>query len=328
MNTSAAEIRTLLDALMQRRAPLDDREQQSLDRFRAELDRLHDPCSETADTTHVTSSVIIVGPRGVVLHKHKRLGIWLQPGGHIDPGELPWDAAVREVAEETGLTATHAAGAPQLIHVDVHPGPRGHTHLDLRYLLAAEGHPDPGEGESQDVAWFGWETAIEMTDAGVTGLLAALAPADASTVVIRPARADDGGALAELYLRSRAHALPGLRSPHTDDETRIWLCDHLLRTAEVWVAEVAGVRVGLLARSGHWIEQLYIDPAWIGRGIGAQLLARARDLSPSQLELWTFERNDRARRFYERHGFREVERTDGRANEEREPDVRMLWTPT
>ena len=46
---------------------------------------------------------LIIGPRGVVLHRHKRLGLWLQPGGHLEPGETPWEAAARESIEETGL---------------------------------------------------------------------------------------------------------------------------------------------------------------------------------------------------------------------------------
>ena len=65
--------------------------------------RLDDPLSQEAGPVHVTGSGFVVGPRGVVLLKHKRLGFWLQPGGHIDPGETPWDAAKRECCEETGL---------------------------------------------------------------------------------------------------------------------------------------------------------------------------------------------------------------------------------
>ncbi len=87
----------------------------------------------------MTGSAIVVGPRGVVLLRHKRLGLWLQPGGHVDPGETPWQGALREAFEETGLDVRFAgsgdAHVPLLVHVDVHDGGRGHTHLDLRYLV-------------------------------------------------------------------------------------------------------------------------------------------------------------------------------------------------
>lgn len=134
----------------------------SIERFLVEFDRLSDPLSEHADPIHVTGSAIVIGEPGVLLLKHKRLGMWLQPGGHIDLGETPWDAALREAIEETGLELELVDG--ELIHVDVHPGGRGHTHLDLRYLVrpvpGSDTTPRPPEGESQDVAWFDWPEAL------------------------------------------------------------------------------------------------------------------------------------------------------------------------
>jgi 8-oxo-dGTP pyrophosphatase MutT (NUDIX family) len=132
------------------------------------------PFDEDADATHLTGSAIVVDGQGrVVLHRHKRLGIWLQPGGHVDPGETAAEGAARETLEETGLAAFHPDGRPSLVHVDVHPGPRGHLHLDLRYLLLADGsaplHPDAGE--SPDVAWF---TPAEVRAIGDGSVVAAV----------------------------------------------------------------------------------------------------------------------------------------------------------
>jgi 8-oxo-dGTP pyrophosphatase MutT (NUDIX family) len=143
------------------------REVSSRTRFLAELDRLPDPYNRDADPVHVTGSAIIVGSRGTVLHWHKRLGGWLQPGGHIDHGETPWEAALREAQEETGLAVRHPDGGPRLVHLDVHPaGP--HVHLDARYLLmGADAEPSPPAGESQQVRWFSFADAIAVADAAL-----------------------------------------------------------------------------------------------------------------------------------------------------------------
>ena len=148
------------------RQPIDDDEAASIATTLAELDRLTDPTSIDADPVHVTGSAIVVGRRGVVLLRHRRLGLWLQPGGHVDRGETPWAAALREAHEETGLAVRFVEvdqeGVPPLVHVDVHPGGRGHTHLDLRYLVdGGDDDPAPPAGESQEIGWFDWPAAIE-----------------------------------------------------------------------------------------------------------------------------------------------------------------------
>lgn len=148
----------------------DPRERESLRRTLALLDWLPHPLDQTADPTHVTGSAIVLDGDGrVLLHRHKRLGIWLQPGGHVDPGETVAQGAIRETREETGLDAVHPGRGPALVHVDVHQGPRGHVHLDVRYLLLADGGAafDPHEGESPDVGWFDLETVREVGDASL-----------------------------------------------------------------------------------------------------------------------------------------------------------------
>jgi len=93
----------------------------------------------------------------------------------------------------------------------------------------------------------------------------------------------------------------------------------------VWGAFDADVLTGIIAFRKGWIDQFYVLPEMQRRGVGSELLQVAQR-SSDRLQLWTFQRNAPARCFYEARGFVLVEQTDGTRNEEREPDVRYLWT--
>ncbi|MEW2513027.1 GNAT family N-acetyltransferase [Streptomyces sp. NPDC046870] len=147
-------------------------------------------------------------------------------------------------------------------------------------------------------------------------------------VVLRRAVAADARAAADVYLRSFDAALPTVVRPHTDDEVRGHIRDVVVPLRETWVAEAAGAGVvGLMVLDGESLSQLYLDPEWRGRGIGDRFVALAKQRRPQGLSLWTFQVNEPAHRFYERHGFLAAEYTDGSGNEEREPDVRYVWRP-
>lgn len=313
----------LRDAVSARR-PVDARERDSIAGFLTTFDTLieaHlDPFDEHASPQHVTASAIVTSEAGVVLHLHKRLAIWLQPGGHIDAGEKPWNAALRETREETGLPVTAGPVPEHLIHVDVHAGPRGHTHLDLRYQLTADPVPPaPPAGESPDVRWFSWAEAISRAEPGLEGVLRATQPGEPR---LRRATVDDAPRCARVYRRSKAFAMPEVLEPHTETEVAAWMADVAIPRMDVWVADVDGVVVGQIMLAPGWLHHLYIDPSWMGRDVGGRFIELALQRQPDGLQLWTFETNARARRFYERRGFTAVEFTDGSRNEEGWPDVR------
>jgi len=149
---------------------------------------------------------------------------------------------------------------------------------------------------------------------------------DRTDLLLRPAGHDDAAAIAQVHLRSRrSAAMPP--SIHADDEALPWIAGLLAGDDELWVAESDDEIVAYLRLTPTWLDDLYVDPDYAGTGIGSALLDLAKSLRPHGFGLWVFEMNLPARSFYSGHGLVEVERTDGSANEEREPDIRMTWTP-
>jgi GNAT superfamily N-acetyltransferase len=144
------------------------------------------------------------------------------------------------------------------------------------------------------------------------------------TLVIRRLALDEMDAAALLHRASFDERLPWLAGLHTPAEDRAFFREQVFPHAVVHGAFEEGALRGILVLREDWIDQLYVAPGQQGRGIGSRLIACAKEASPV-LQLWTFQRNEGARRFYERHGFVALEARDGRDNEEREPDIRYRW---
>ncbi|MDG4876685.1 GNAT family N-acetyltransferase [Mesorhizobium sp. WSM4935] len=121
-------------------------------------------------------------------------------------------------------------------------------------------------------------------------------------------------------MRASLDAFAWMPVLHTPEEDLFFIRDILLPNQQVTVAENDGRIVGFVAVNGDWVEQLYLDPAWSGQGIGSRLLAQAI-AGMSLVKLHCFQANTGARRFYERHGFRAEAFGDGSTNEEGLPDV-------
>jgi GNAT superfamily N-acetyltransferase len=141
---------------------------------------------------------------------------------------------------------------------------------------------------------------------------------------IRRLQLADMDAAARVHRAAFDEALPWLAGLHTPDEDRWFYRERMFVTCTLWGAFDGEAMSGVIAFHDDWIEQLYVLPAAQGRGIGGALLEIAQQ-GADRLQLWTFQRNARARRFYEARGFAAVEETDGSRNEEREPNVCYLW---
>jgi GNAT superfamily N-acetyltransferase len=101
----------------------------------------------------------------------------------------------------------------------------------------------------------------------------------------------------------------------------------LIAEREVVLWEAEGAVAGFLGLGEATLDYLYLEPAVTNRGIGSALLDHAKQRRPGGFTLWTFQQNDGARRFYERHGLHAVRFTNGEDNEEQTPDVLYEWRP-
>jgi GNAT superfamily N-acetyltransferase len=143
---------------------------------------------------------------------------------------------------------------------------------------------------------------------------------------IRAARPADTERIESVFL-SAAASMTYLPELHTEAETRRFIRDVLLPNNEVWVAEEAGRVIGFAGLGDEFLRHLYVGAEQQNRGVGTALLNAAKKRRPTGLRLWVFQKNVGARRFYERHGFALVRVTDGRDNEEQEPDALYEWRP-
>lgn len=150
---------------------------------------------------------------------------------------------------------------------------------------------------------------------------------DTHDVLLRRAEVEDAHSLADLYTAARVAAVPMMPpAVHTNDEDRAWFAKQLADAShEAWVAESDGVLLGYALMTPGWLDHLFLRPDVTGQGIGTLLLDLVKSLRPGGFALWVFESNAGARRFYARHGFAELERTDGSGNEEKAPDIKLAW---
>jgi len=168
-----------LGPLLERHEPADAKEAEDRAAMLDFLDELPEPFSPSQDTAHFTASALVVDAarERTCLVLHRKLGLWLQPGGHIEQADASIGlAALREVREETGLDARLAATMP--VHLDIHAIPErpdrpAHLHLDVRFLAIAAGEELTLSDESNDVRWWTLADAATAGDESLARLLRA-----------------------------------------------------------------------------------------------------------------------------------------------------------
>lgn len=145
----------------------------------------------------------------------------------------------------------------------------------------------------------------------------------AGVIRLREATAADAGEIAEVFTASRA-LLTFLPKLHSADEDRAFIANHIVPQYRLTLAEEDGRLLGYMAEGEAWIEQLYVSPMAVRRGVGSALMAEVK-ARQERLELWCFKQNVTGRAFYAVQGFEALYETDGSGNEERAPDVRYRW---
>lgn len=142
-------------------------------------------------------------------------------------------------------------------------------------------------------------------------------------VEFRPEMADE---LITMWRRSFNRALAPYKDPHSFAEHREFLLKVLINRSDVTVAQHEETIIGFMAQAGENIEQLYLHVNHQSQGVGSQFIELAKSASPARLHLFTFQRNLKARRFYKKHGFREI--NYGYMNMEGLADVELEYLPS
>lgn len=147
--------------------------------------------------------------------------------------------------------------------------------------------------------------------------------------ILRKATFDDANAIATVYLASRKELVTFAPLVHTDESIEQWISEDLLLNEQVIVAEENGNIIGMMSLTNDKdigrIKQLYIHPIAVGHGIGTAMIEMAKSILGSPIQLYTFQENAGAKRFYERHGFQAIAFNDGTGNEENCPAVLYEW---
>ena len=137
--------------------------------------------------------------------------------------------------------------------------------------------------------------------------------------------ADMADELTAMWHRSFNHALAPFNDPQPVANRRRYLVETLAPSSELTVALCEGEIIGFMAQCAETVEALYLHVRHQRQGVGSRFIVLAKAASPQRLHLHTFQRNLKARRFYDRHEFTEI--GYGYNNMEGLADVELEWRP-
>ena len=145
---------------------------------------------------------------------------------------------------------------------------------------------------------------------------------------VRPVHPDELDAVAELWhtTRKATHTYMEIRERLTLEASRSVFVEKIAPACSLWVASDGADLLGFLALRDSYLDRMYVRPNAQRKGVGTALLTKAKALSPRGLELHTHQKNERARGFYEKHGFHAVH-FGMSPPPENEPDVEYHWRP-
>jgi GNAT superfamily N-acetyltransferase len=144
-------------------------------------------------------------------------------------------------------------------------------------------------------------------------------------ITVRGYRPGDLAAVAEILRSATRQAYTFMAWTHNDDSFADFIADTLETWDAVRVAEAGTAPVGFACLEGDLLDQLFVLPAWQGRGVGGLLLDDIKKLRPEGFRLYTFQKNLVARAFYEKRGL--VETGRGFSEQEQEADIAYRWEP-
>lgn len=143
-------------------------------------------------------------------------------------------------------------------------------------------------------------------------------------VAIRRLTGDDVDAVADIYRKSFGQRLPWLSGVDTREEDRLFFRKTVFPHCALWGAIDNGSIIGFAAVRDIWLDHLYVLPEFQSRGVGSMLLRHCQ-AQAGELQLWTFQQNCGASRFYEAHGFDLIRTTENPESNDKEPDALYHW---